>query len=283
MKKAVTALCLSISMLFGLTGCSGNDVSVFDSTFSAKDAIKIEEIDWNVTESILDGDRIVSFNYTNNSKYTILDVEMKFRQKADVTPEQLSVFDELKEDRDWIDEEVADIYILGYNRKCADPGETVSNSPCCINGTYTYVENIAQYEIMEPDMVSVAFVGRNGKGYTMYYDFSSQTYSEATQGGHDLHEWSDKALCKNLPKIEAPAVSVTSDEDNCFICFAYGVSADYFSEYVRAVKDKGFSNIEFENSTHMDATNADGLLVSIRYDAVDEEMRCRVDKKDPGT
>ncbi|WP_432650676.1 DUF6591 domain-containing protein [Huintestinicola sp.] len=277
MKKTVTALCLSITMLFGLTGCSGNEGSVFDSTFSAKDAIKIEDIDWNVTESILDGDRIVSFNYTNNSKYTILDVEMKFRQKADITPEQLSVFDELKEKRDWTDEEIADIYILGYNRKCADPGETVSDSPCCINGTYTYVENIAQYEIMEPDMVSIAFVGKNGKGYTLYYDFSSQTYSEASQGGSDLHQWSDNELCRLLPKLEAPAVTVRSDREDYFSFSAYGVSNEDYAAYAEAVKEKGFTDISFERSTQLRATNADGIEVRISYNSIDEQLNCQIE------
>ncbi|MBQ5332764.1 MAG: hypothetical protein J6K92_05845 [Oscillospiraceae bacterium] len=283
MKKVITVLCISIAILFVLTGCSEETASVFESTFSAKDAIKIEEIDWNVTESILDGERIVSFNYTNNSKYTILDVEMKFRQKADTTPQQLSLFDELKETYEWTDEEVSEIYILGYNRKCADRGETVSDSPCCINGTYIEVQSMEQFEIMEPDMVTIVFEGKDGKGYTIFYDFISKTYSESSEGGLDLHEWSEKDLCRNIPKIEAPAVNVTSDQDDCFICFAYGVSADDYSSYVQAVKDKGFSNIEFENRTHMDATNADGLLVSIRYNPIDEELRCRIDKEESDT
>lgn len=113
---------------------------------------------------------------------------MEFVQKSDVTKEQLSVFDKLKEDREWTDKEVSDIYILGYNRKCSDPGETVSDSPLCINGTYTLVESIEQYEIMEPDMATIAFIGKDGKGYAMYYDFKTQTYGESSQGGQDIQQ-----------------------------------------------------------------------------------------------
>ncbi|MGN1128716.1 MAG: hypothetical protein ACI4T6_07150, partial [Candidatus Flemingiibacterium sp.] len=200
MKKALAAA-LSIIMLLGLVGCGGENGggSVFNAAFSAKDAIRIEDIDWNVSDGIIDGERFVSFNYTNNSKYTILDVEMKFVQRENISAEQLSVFNNLKEEMEWTDEELSDVYILGYNRKCANPGETVTDSPCCINGTYTLVENMKQYEIMEPDMATIAFIGNDGKGYAIYYDFKSQTYGESSQGGKDLHKWSDSEISKLLP------------------------------------------------------------------------------------
>ena len=74
MKKALAAL-LSMTMVLGFTGCTGenNGDTIFDTAFSAKDAIKIEDIDWNVTENVMDGERFVSFNYT-----TLLHVNGKF-------------------------------------------------------------------------------------------------------------------------------------------------------------------------------------------------------------
>lgn len=281
MKKTLAAL-LSMTMVLGFTGCTGenNGGTVFDTAFSAKDAIKIEDIDWNVTESVMDGERFLSFNYTNNSKYTILDVEMEFVQKSDVTKEQLSVFNELKEEREWTDEEVSDIYILGYNRKCAEPGETVSDSPCCINGTYTLVESIEQYEIMEPDMATIAFIGKDGKGYAVYYDFKTQTYGESSQGGQDLQEWSDSEISKLLPKAEAPAINVSSDDEDRFYFYAYGVSREAFEKYVEAVKANGFTEVGFESSTSYRATNADGIEAHITYTAVEEKMTGCVDKNE---
>ena len=279
MKKALAAL-LSMTMVLGFTGCTGenNEDTIFDTAFSAKDAIKIEDIDWNVTESVMDGERFVSFNYTNNSKYTILDVEMEFVQKSTVTKEQLSVFDELKDEREWTDEEISDIYVLGYNRNCAEPGETVSDSPLCINGTYTLVETIEQYEIMEPDMATIAFIGKDGKGYAVYYDFKTQTYGESSQGGQDLQQWSDSEISKLLPKAEAPAIKVSSDDDERFYFYAYGVSRETFEKYVEAVKANGFTEVGFENSTSYRATNADGIEAHITYTAVEEKMTGCVDK-----
>lgn len=309
MKKAVTALCLSMTMLFGLTGCSGDEISETESipitsteneTVSTHDsepsatspenetvsktdsessdnaAIHIEEIDWNVAASVLDGERVVSFNYTNNSKYTILEIELKFSQKEGLTAEQLSVFDDIKNEWELTDNEIANIYITGCNRKCADPGETVSNSPCYIEDIYTYVENINQYEIMEPDIMTIYFIGNDGKGYTIYYDFKSQTYSESSLGGQNIQEWSDSELSKLLPKAEAPEVKIQYDEEKIFKFTANGVSRESFEAYVKAVKAKGFTNSIIDRNNDYYASTDDGATVDVNYEAIKEEMKVYV-------
>ena len=272
-------VCTLLVILFSLAGCGSNggqstqsNSSQSAGSFSAKDAIKIEDIDWVVKESVLDGERFISFNYTNNSQYTILDVEMEFVQKEGTTAEQLKVFDKLKEDREWTDEEVEEIYIKGYNRKIADPGETVTDSPCVINGTYTLVENIKQYEIMEPDMISIAFIGADGKGYAIYYDFKTQSYGESSQGAQDLQQWSDSEISSLLPMAEFKAVMVSSDEDDRFFFYAYGVSREEFEAYVESVKTNGFTDVGFEGDNSYRATNADGIEANITYNAIEETM-----------
>lgn len=42
-------------LLFMSLSFSGCDSSSFQKDFSAKDALKIEDIDWNIVESTLDG------------------------------------------------------------------------------------------------------------------------------------------------------------------------------------------------------------------------------------
>lgn len=284
-----------VVMLFSLVNCGGNNTttsgkskeknskndvneelnqkeSTDDTIFSAKDAIKIEDIDWNVTESILDGERFISFNYTNNSEYTILDVEMEFVQKESTTAEQLVAFDKIKEEQEWTDEELAEVYILGYNRKCAEPGETVTDSPCVINGTYTLVESMEQYEIMEPDMVTIAFIGDDGKGYAIYYDFKTQSYGESSKGAQEIQQWSDSEISSLLPKAEFKAVKVSSDDDDRFFFYAYGVSREEFEAYVEAVKANGFTEVGFEGSDSYRASNSDGFEANIKYNAVEETM-----------
>lgn len=269
----LVVLCVLMILPFALAGCGENDgSSVTGKNFSAKDAIKIEDIDWTVTESVMDGERFISFNYTNNSSYTIMDVEMKFVQRSDITKDQLSVFDDLKADKEWTDEEVAETYILGYNRKYADPGEIVTDSPCLINGTHTLVESLAQYDIMEPDIVNIAFIGPDGKGYGVYYDFKTQTYSESSQGAQDLHQWSDSEISQLLPKAEFKAVIVSSDYNDSFCFDAYGVSREEFDAYVEAVKANGFTVYGYDSNNNYSAEKVDSIWVDVDYSPIEETM-----------
>lgn len=302
MKKTVTVLCSAIIMLFGLAGCSGKEISETESTSAENEtvseldsessatspenetvaetdsessnnaAVHIEEIDWNVAESILDGERIVSFSYTNNSKYTILEIEMQFKQKEGITAEQLAVFDNIKKECELTDDEVAEISITACNKKCADPGETVSGSPCYIEDTYSYVENITQYELMEPDIMTIYFIGNDGKGYTMYYDFKSHNYSESSLGGQNIQKWSDSELSKLLPKPLAPEIKTDIDDENLFMFSVHGITIDEYEAYIEEVTASGFSNVVIRDKRSYYSSNADGVSVSIYYDAVDEEM-----------
>lgn len=249
--------------------------------FSAKDAIKIEELDWSIAESVLDGERFISFNYTNNSKYTVLDMEIRFKLKEGLTPEDMTPFAELKADREWTDEELMEVYIEGVNQKCAAPGETVADSPCYINGTGTQVETMAQVDLMEPEMASIAIIGDDGLGYAVFYDFMTKAYGESSSGGHDLHEWSDSELSSLIPKAEFTAVSVTTDEEDRFYFRAYDASREAYKSYVEAVKEKGFTQIEFEGDgayPSYRARNGDGIEVDISYNPMREEMGGSLEK-----
>lgn len=277
-QRVFKAGCILAISIIGLTGCGINtspdssNPKAPNTSIAPKDAIKIEDISWETKESILDGERFISFDYTNKSNYTILDVEMTFRQKDGTTVDQLAVFDNLKTERDWSDEEISEIYILAYNRKSADPGETVSESPCVINGTYILVENIEQFEIMEPDIVEIAFIGDDGKGYTIYYDFKTQVYGQSSQGGLDLQQWSESEISSHLPKGEFKATIVNYDDEDYFSFKAFGVSREEFEAYVEEVKKNGFTEVDYESHDSYSASNVDGISVSINYNMIEEMM-----------
>lgn len=277
--KMMVNISLIICILFGVLGCDSDvENSLSNEPFSPKEAIKIEEIDWKINESIMDGEKFISLDYTNNSEYTILDVEIEFKQKEDVTDEQLGVFDKLKEYWSWDEEDVKNVYILGYNRKCAEPGETVSDSPLVINGTYILAESMEQVDIMEPNMVTIAFIGKDGKGYTIYYDYKSNTYGESSYGATDLHQWSESEISGLLPKAEFKAVNVSSDEEDRFFFYAYGVSIEEFNAYVDEIKEKGFTDVQFESGTSYRALNSDNIEANITYDYVEEQLTGCVEK-----
>ena len=276
MFKRFVLLFMSLIMALSFSGC---DSSSFQKDFSAKDALKIEDIDWNIVESTLDGQSIVSFNYKNKTKYTILDVEMKFVQKEGTTKIDRSVFDDLKKSDYWTDEKISEIYIMGYNRKCAKPGESVGDSPCNINGTYTLVSDIDQFDVMEPDSVEIAFIGKDGLCYTVYYDYKSQTFSESTLGGKNIHEWSESELSKKLPKEKFTAVVVTTDKDDCFSFKAYDISRNDFENYIESLKNNGFDIIKNDGSNSFNAKDSDGAEVSFNYVPLEECMGGKIELK----
>lgn len=287
-----------VLVAFSLIGCGNNNSSTHDGAATAtKDAasistqvqsspseevveehpIKIEDIDWSVEEGVIDGNRVIAFNYTNNSQYTIKDLEIKFVLKEGTTAEQLAVFDKFKDDYKLSDEDVVNIYIMGSNILFADPGETVADSPCTFNNILVPVENMEQYKLVEPDMATIDYIGKDGKLYEEHYDFKTQKYGDSTQGGKDMHEWSDSRICTRLPKADFREVIVSYDnEDYSFFFFAYGVSREEFEAYGEACKEKGFTDDVSSGDFWFTASNADGYYVDMSYVADEESMTCLI-------
>ena len=230
MKRRILVIVVTICVLVGITGCGdGNEPS--SETKKEIKPLKIENIDWNVKEGVLDGRRFVNFSYTNNSEYPVVDVEIEFKQKKDTTLKQLSIFDGLTYGG-YSKKEKKNLYVLGYNRKLADPGETVSNSPCVVNGSLVALDNIKQYDLMEPDIASIVYMESEDRINMINYDFKTDTYSESTNGPMDAKQWSDSEISGLLPKIEARIVTVATDEDYMFSFETYGSTKEVYEKYV---------------------------------------------------
>ncbi len=240
--------------------------------------IKIEDINWSVEKGVIDGNRGIVFNYTNNSKYTIAHLEIKFVQKESTTAEQLAVFDKFKKDNKLSDDYIASMYITGSSGLFADQGEKVADSPCTFNGTVTeLVENIEQYKLMEPDMATIDYIGNDGKLYEQYYDFKTQKYGDSAQGGKNMHEWSNSRICSRLPKADFRRVQIGYDnEDYSFFFFAWGVSREEFKAYGEACKEKGFAKEVSSGDYWFRASNEDGYYVDMSYVSKNETMTCLI-------
>lgn len=266
-----------------LTGCSSTQAASVTSTapasFSPADALQIEQIDWHVDEAVDKEKRYLSFNYTNNSAYTILDVELKFKQKKGLTDEQYALFDDVKAKNKYLIEDNTTLHLKGYNRKVADPGETVTASPVVINGASYPVENMEQYALFEPDIMTIAFLGSDGKGYGVYYDYKNQKFSASSQGAQDLHVWSDSDLVKTLPDPDFTADTVSTDEEGDFFAEVFGVSPEGFDEYIKAVQEKGYTEDKRQYDDGYFASNSDGVKLILYYNAVEEQMNIHLENK----
>lgn len=257
-------------LLLSITGCGSSGNSAVGSQKTKKIPIKIEDIEWSVDEEIVNGERAVVFNYTNNTKYTIGDVELKFTQKEEITADDLSVFNDYKNKYKVDDETFKNTYILGYCRKFAEPKETVNGAPCVINGTHIPVENMAQYQIMQPDMATIAYID-DDKMYSIYYDFKSQKYSWGDENGIEIYQWAEGELANMIPKPDVPSVKCSESEKSLGFT-SYGASKDQFKEYVQACKDKGFTSDTSDGETYYNAKNSEGYKLSIHYYADDERL-----------
>ena len=56
------------------------------------ETVKIEDIDWNVGEGIIDGDRHIVMNYVNNSKLDIVYFGLDYTEKEEITEEEKQKF-----------------------------------------------------------------------------------------------------------------------------------------------------------------------------------------------
>ena len=266
-----------IGTVFLLYGCgdSGKELMTED-ILPAADPLAIDDIDWFVNEAVVDGQNRVVFGYTNNSDYIITDVELEFMQKAGTTPEQLSVFSNYKEDYEKTDEEISEVYILGYNRKFADPDEKVTDSTCVINGTFIPVESMSQYEIMEPDNMVITYIGADNMMHIAYYNFKTQTL-DLSNKTEALYEWSDTEFSSILPKPECLVVNLGSDDEESFSFTAYGNNRSQFEAYVELCKEAGFTVDEDTNENSFSAYNSEGTELVIGYVSIEEKFNVNMD------
>lgn len=270
MKKIIRTI-LTASMLFSLSACNVTE-KISDKT------VKIEDIDWSVTESVIDGQRYPVLEYTNNSECTIVDVEMKFTLKEGLTDDQLSVLNSAKEKYKWSDDKISDVYILGYNRKIVEPQEKAKGSACVFNGTYQAVDNMEQYNLTEPDIVQITYMKSDNKVYSLYYDFKKQEYTEDSDSGIAAIDWSDSEIAKLISKPDVKVLKISNDKKDKFSFSAFGVSNEVFEKYVDDCKSKEFTDVGFESTNGYRASNSDGYEVDIKYNANEETMNVTIEK-----
>lgn len=87
-KKIIITTFIGAIML--LAGCqsAGTDQKHKDNKKSDSETVKIEDIDWNVGEGIIDGDRHIVMNYVNNSKLDIVYFGLDYTEKRGITEEE---------------------------------------------------------------------------------------------------------------------------------------------------------------------------------------------------
>lgn len=275
--KSFTALFLVILMVGSLYACSSNsDEKTSSGDSEDTNPIKIEEIDWNVDEGIIDGDRYVLLDYTNNSEYTISSFEITFKEKEDLTDEEKeNFFADIKEKFEFSDDDIVELEESGISMhaetdKVVNPGESVKNAYCYYYSGYSYVKDINHYNLVEPDIATIKYIDDN-KIHTTYYDFVSEKYSDDDET-EVAYQWSKTDLGNKIPKPEVKVVEVGIDDESTFMFDAYGMSLEQFDAYVEQCQDLGYTVDIDSDEGFYSADNDEGYNVYLYYEEDDGVM-----------
>lgn len=236
---------------------------------------KVDQIDWAIEEGMVDGTTELSFNYTNNTEYTLYDVELKLVLKDDVTDEELAVLAPLKEDAALgidSDEDLKSVYVVGHNYRVAEQGETVGESHCVINDIVEGELTQEQYALFVPDSMTMAYsAGDDNMLYKTQYSYKDGSYTKLITA--PLVTLPTGPLVEYIPELNFPRVLIVSDTDTDLGLHCLGVTREDYTAFKQACVDKGFTNEAVDMGDSYMASSEDGKYdLSIGYRSVLETL-----------
>ena len=268
----------------GVASQTSDDASAVSQTkqpAKKRETIKIDDIAWNVDQGIVDGEKYVLLDYTNNSKYTVTDFEMTFKEKGSVTEEDKENFyNEIKDKFSMSDDDISelkqrDISMHAETEKIVEPGESAKNINCYYYSGIYYLKDINHFNLVEPDVATIKYINDN-KIYTSYYDFSTKKYSE-DENTEEAYYWTTSELGTKIHKPDVKVVKKSIDNEDSFGFEAYGLSLDQFNEYVDKCKQLGFTVDESSYEGYYSADDKDGYNVYLSYKEDDDYMTVTID------
>ncbi|MFR5648782.1 MAG: DUF6591 domain-containing protein [[Eubacterium] siraeum] len=274
--KILTIFAVILSVVVCFAGCGSNEQTEKPSSSTIKEKINIEDIAWNVDEGIVDGDRYVLLNYTNNTQYTITNFEITFKEKAGVTEEEkVKFYSDVQKKFEASDEDMEDlksrpISMHAETDRVVNPSESISNANCYYYGGYTYLKDIDHYNLVEPDIATIKYIDED-KIFTVYYDYGSKKYS--TEAETEIaYQWSQTDLGSKIPKPDVKVVESGRDDEAIFMFDAYGLSLEQFNAYIEECKGLGYTVEPGSFEGFYSADNAEGYNVYLHYDEKDYSM-----------
>ena len=262
----IVAVILSLAMC--LVGCGSNEkINKPDGSDTVQEKLNIEDIAWSVNEGIVDGDRYVLLNYTNNTKYTIASFGITFKEKSGVTEEEKSKFySDIQKKFEASDEDMEDL----KEQAISMHAETERNVNCYYYGGSFYLKDINHYNLVEPDIATIKYIDTD-KIFTVYYDYSSKKYS-AEAVTEIAYQWSQRDLGSKFPKPDVKVVESGRDDEVIFMFDAYGLSLEQFNAYVEECKGLGYTVDPGSFEGFYSADNIEGYNVYLYYDEKDYSM-----------
>lgn len=242
---------------------------------------KIDQLDWRVDTGVIDENRRVLMDYTNNSDYTIVELDLTFTQKSDVTEEQRQ--EELNHTKELLSlsdddvSEVKDSPLSAYVNSVVltRPGDTSTKQPCYYYGGIFYMQDISFYNLLTPDIAIIKYID-DDMIHTVSYDFKSKNYTEDTDTT-PAKQTSNNALLENVPMISSDYVEV-DDYDTSVSVTSYGITSSDYRQYIKELEGIGYELDDEYFNTKCYIDHSTQKQVELTYDSTAQSVECSVEQ-----
>lgn len=295
MKKTILILCTALLCVLCvmLQGCSannnpgnndgGNDISIGSkkNVLKASD-LSIEDFEWETNRTKYNGADCYSFSLTNNSEYDIIAVEFTYKVKDDVNDSDLVVYDEFMKDHDgYIEEDDSpkDVILRGSKNALVAKGEQLTGLRFTVgfqNWSWYDYPTDEQFDLMEPKEMQIGVIGKDNILYIAYYDFKDEAWL-LDENTKPVDTWSEKEIAKKISKPNEEHHVVTTDDEDEFNVYSYGIKVDEYNRYVESLKTAGFEE-ESNSSSYFEGKDANGYVVELWYYSDEERLSIGIEK-----
>ena len=273
--KKIVVLLLTVTMCLGVfVGCGGS------SGLGGSPKIDIDDINWEIKEGVVNGNRWPTFNYTNNTDYDIISLKLDFVVRDDVSESDLNANSKIVDKSNKQNHTVSEFTINVIDDEYTEKGGSSENISISLDGTIEALTDMNVAELMQADMMTIAFLAGD-EVYVAYYDYKNEEMTYEKDSTKAV-TWSEKDLAKTISKPDAPVIVVTADSDNRFSARACNYTKDEFEKYVNDCKEKGY-DVDVEekdrtDSSSFEAKNKDDLKLEVTYDSSTKMLKITLNK-----
>ena len=281
--KKLMAIGLTAVMALGLAGCGGSQsTAVSVESGSAEAASESQEesstddtkekhstemegtIDFEIAQGLNEyGNKSVTLTYTNNTNYTILDLEFDADLKKDLTSEEENLLKTLQQETEVEDDDLSWAYFRSYNECYTEPGGT--SKPSSFTFNLNYISDPNYYTLCDEGTLGIIYQDGD-KLYTTVYNIDSKMFVSSSPLGN-AYEWFTSEASSGIPKFEEHPTIVAVDEDGYGTATIYNVSLDDYEAYVDECKSAGFTNEIYDLGSGACFSNEDGVQLTYYYDS----------------
>lgn len=185
MKRIIVAFCLFCVMFF-CGSCGSESAGEENKKDDFIPDIKIEQIEWSVSEGTVNGEDYVLGEVSNRSEFDLISLRISFTEKKGISKEDKNAFyADIQEsqgfDDKWMEEYIASreklsqpISMYFKIDEGIEKDETKEQIKCYYMGGWTS-KNVTYPDLFDPEIVTIQYE-KDGKQYTLNYDFSSESY-----------------------------------------------------------------------------------------------------------